>query len=354
MNGLEGDIRAQGELLRDLLVVYRQDELLESAASLLSPGCPVVFAGMGGSLAAARPAAARVAAAGVWAIAAEAGELLHYGLDSLPRGSLVILVSQSGRSAETLALGQRLRCASGSRVIAIVNDLASPLARLADLVLPMHVGPEVTVSTKTFIATFVVAHALADVLVGAGGATVSMALAADLSSKLASLTSTPEIAAASAARFSTVSALVVIGRGPSFAAADYGALILKEAAALATEAMLGGSFRHGPIEIAGPRTGIIVLAPSGPTQSLCVQLATDMARVGSPTWLLTETNPRPTEVVTFAATDELVATCLPKVPELLAPVLYCVPLQHLAVQLAAARSRQPGVFEHAMKVTVIE
>jgi glucosamine--fructose-6-phosphate aminotransferase (isomerizing) len=351
---LEADILGQGELLREVLLVYRQPDLLRSAAALLSPGCPVVFTGMGSSLAAARPAAARVAAAGVWACATEAGELLHYGLDGLPRGSLVVLISQSGRSAETLAIGERLHALRRTRAVAIVNDLESPIAGLADLVLPMHVGPELTVSTKTYVSTFVVAHALADALVGTSGEIVNLALASDLPSKLGSLASLPEIADAGAARLSSVRTLVVIGRGPSFSAAEYGALILKEAAALAAEAMLGGSFRHGPIEIAGPDTGIVVLAPSGPTQSLCVRLATDTARLGSPTWLLTRPDPGAPGAARSETPGGLITSHLPDVPEVLAPLLYCVPLQHLAVQLAAAWNRQPGVVERSSKVTAFE
>jgi len=351
VNGFETDIRAQSALLRDLLTVNRQDDLLGRAAGLFSPGCPVVFTGMGSSLAAARPAAARVAAAGLWATAAEAGELLHYGLDTLRQGSLVVLVSQSGRSAETVALGRRLRSTGGIRIIAVVNDLASPLAGLADIVVPMHAGTEVTVSTKTFVATFVALNALADALIGISGETVNLALGADLASKLSLLASTPEIARASAVRFSSVQSLVVIGRGPAFSAADYGALILKEAAAFAAEAMFAGSFRHGPIEIAGPATGIVVLAPPGQTQSLCVRLATDTARLGSPTWLLAGPDQGTPNGSRVDALDGLVISDLPDIPEVLAPLLYCVPLQHLAVHLAVMRNRQPGVVERSSKVT---
>jgi glucosamine--fructose-6-phosphate aminotransferase (isomerizing) len=354
MTSFEADIRAQGELLTELLTVNRQDELLSRAAALFSPGCPVVFTGMGSSLAAARPAVSRLVAAGLWATATEAGELLHYGLDTLVRGSLVVLVSQSGRSAETLAIGQRLRSTTGTRVIAVVNDLASPLADLGDLVVPMHAGPEVTVSTKTFMATFIAMNALADVLIGASGETINLALRANVASKLASLTSSPEMARVSAARFASVHALVVIGRGPAFAAADYGALILKEATAYPAEAMFAGSFRHGPIEIAGCATGVVVLAPSGPTQSLCVRLAGDTARLGSPTWLLTTTDHGTDARAGAEIADGLVISELPEAPEVLAPLLYCVPIQHLAVELAAIRKRQPGVVERSSKVTAFE
>ena len=118
--------------------------------------------------------------------------------------------------------------------------------------------------------------------------------------------------------------------------------------------MLGGSFRHGrAIEIAGPATGIIVLAPAGPTQSLCVRLAADTARAGSPTFLLTgaAAGERPGALPEAA---DLTTAHLPEVPELLAPLLYCVPMQHLAGQLAAGRNRQPGVVERSSKVTAVE
>jgi len=219
----------------------------------------------------------------------------------------------------------------------------------------MHAGTEVTVSTKTFIATFVALNALADVLVGTDGNTVNRALGADLVSKFGLLVSTPEMARASAVRFSRVQSLVVIGRGPAFAAADYGALILKEAAAFAAEAMFAGSFRHGPIEIVGPATGVVVLAPPGPTQSLSVRLATDTARLGSPTWLLTGGRGQGSGALAgHDTTDGLMTTDLPEVPEFLAPLVYCVPLQHLAVQLAVMRNRQPGVVERSSKVTDLE
>ncbi len=65
------------------------------------------------------------------------------------------------------------------------------------------------------------------------------------------------------------SALVVVGRGPALSAADYGALILKETAAIAAECLAGGSFRHGPLEVAGAAVGVVVLAPTGPTSGLC-------------------------------------------------------------------------------------
>lgn len=354
MTGFEADIRAQGVLLHALFTVNRQDELMEAAAGLASPGRPIVFTGMGSSLAAARPAAIRLSTAGMWATVTEAGELLHYEAEGLLPGTLVVLVSQSGQSAETVRVGRRLRAVDGVRLVAVVNDPGSPLAELADVVLPVHAGAEVTVSTKTFIATLLAVHALADALLGASGQTIDTAIQLDLASRVGELASQPQIARPCASRFSGVHALLVIGRGPAYVAAEYGALILKEAAAIPAEAMFGASFRHGPIEVTGPTTGIVVLAPPGPTQSLCRRLATDTARLGSPTWLLTTHNSATDGGDDRLSPDGLLTSDLAVVPEVFAPLLYSVPLQHLAVQLAEMRDRQPGVVERSNKVTASE
>ncbi len=354
MTGFESDIRSQGQLLAALLTVDRQDALLARAAALADPGRPIVFTGMGSSLAAARSAAARVAAGGLWSTVGEAGELLHYGLEALPKGSLVVLVSQSGRSAETTALGERLLAAGGRRIIAIVNDPASPIARMADVVVPIRAGEEATVSTKTFVATLVLLHGLADALIGAGGDTVESALRDGLVERVGAVLADAAIAGPAASAFAGVQALVLVGRGPGFTAADYGALILKEACAIPAEAMFAGSFRHGPIEITGPSTGVIVVAPPGRTSSLCIRLAEDTARLGSPTWLLTGPGDGSNGGITGAGSNGLMVSSLPGVAERFAPFLYCLPLQHLAVRLAVLRHREPGIVERSGKVTVSE
>jgi glutamine---fructose-6-phosphate transaminase (isomerizing) len=352
--GIEADIRAQGDLLQAILTIDRQDELLLAAAALASPGCPVVFTGMGSSLAAARLAAQRIAASGRWTTVVEAGELFHYGLEGWPAGSLFVLVSQSGRSAEVVALAERLRSIGGIRLITVVNDLSSRLASLGDVVVPLRAGMETTVSTKTFLATLVVLQELADALTGDPGRTAGLILGAELPQLVRRLASGPEIADEAALGFSSVDALVVVGRGPAFAAADYAALILKETCALPAEAMPAGSFRHGPIEITGPAAGMIVLAPEGRTQTLSIRLAADTARLGSPTWLLTTSGDVPSSRGVGSDTRGLVVSELPSIPEMLAALLYAVPLQRLAVTLAELRGRQPGVLERSAKVTTME
>ena len=95
----------------------------------------------------------------------EAGELLHYGMGAIRPDALVVLVSQSGRSVETVAVAARLRAAGHPRIVVVTNDEASPMASAADVVLPMLAGDEATVATKTWVTTFSVLGLLARALV---------------------------------------------------------------------------------------------------------------------------------------------------------------------------------------------
>ena len=95
----------------------------------------------------------------------EAGELLHYGLPAIGAEALVVLVSQSGRSIETVAVAERLRAAGHQRLVAVTNDPTSPMAASAHVTLPILAGDEATVATKTWMTTFTVLRLLSESLV---------------------------------------------------------------------------------------------------------------------------------------------------------------------------------------------
>lgn len=345
MTPFELDIAAQGAAIRRATEHYRAGagaDILAAARDLAGAG-PVAFVGMGSSLSASLPAVA-IAARTRAAMAFEAGEVLHYGIDALAPGSTVVLTSQSGRSAETLALAERLRAGGRHRIVAVTNDPASPLAACADVTLPILAGDEATVATKTYVTTTVVLGALAAALAGmhAERGLPDPAVAAAVERIGADLT----IADGAADDLRDVSSLAVIARGPAFAAADYGALIAKETIALAAQPFPGGSFRHGPMEIAGPAVGAIVLAPTGRTTRLATGLAGELAALGSPVWLITDdATPAP------APTDRLRVTTLPAVDEAATPLTMSVPIQRLAAAMARARGRVPGVLLRSQKVT---
>lgn len=347
----ERDIAAQPEALRRAMAFYAGEgaALLEAARAHAAEASRVLLVGMGSSFSAALPAADRIAR-GRFALACEAGDLFHYGLADVGDDALVILVSQSGRSVETLAVAEWLQSRGHRHLVAVTNDLASPLAGLCGLALPILAGEEATVSTKTFITTFVVLHALASALTGEGDATATgtqpSAGLADAMAEAVQQVAAP-VAVAEAMRDCV--SVSLIARGPSVAAADYGALIMKETVAMPCEAFSGGSFRHGPLETAGPRVGIVVLAPSGRTQHLGTRLALETSQLGSPTWLIGDDAAElPPE------TDRLRVMTLPAVDEAFAPLLSSVPIQRLAAALARQRGRVPGILLRSSKVTETE
>lgn len=350
MTTFESDIREQGAALRRVLDAYAdtENDALVRVRSVGERAPQVVFAGMGSSLSAALPAATRLARCQPTSVV-EAGELLHYGTDGIKPGTVLVLVSQSGRSAETLALGRRMRAGGTVQIVAVTNDADSPLAEIADIALPIHAGSEMTVATKTFMTTFIVLQALVDALTADQDSLVAAAIAWDLPGIIDAVAANGEPAARAAEQFKDCHSLVVVARGPAFSAANYGALIIKETVAMPAEAMPGGSFRHGPMEIAGPGVGLIVLAPDGRTRDLCTRLAVETSELESPTWLigsdLGKLPDRPARLLT---------TRLPDLPERLAPLMLSVPIQRLAAALAVRKGREPGILKRSRKVTDIE
>jgi glutamine---fructose-6-phosphate transaminase (isomerizing) len=336
------DVRAQPAVLRGVVEAYAGAERprLDRALRLLAAEAdrPLLVIGMGSSLTAGR---ALAGLPGRLVILEDAGELLHYGLGVASRVGVVVAVSQSGRSYETVAAVERIRVATRIPVIALVNDLDSPLARAADVALPLLAGAEANVATRTYVAAVAILLMLRD-----GGLTDrlvrDLARTADAMEALAD----SGAAEAAAAHLAGCTTLVMLGRGPSLASAYYMALTTKECSAIPAEPLSGGAFRHGPLEIAGPATGIVVFAPSGPTEALGAGIAGETADLGSPTWLLTERPEGPD------ARPGLLVTRLPGgLPETLGALASIVPVQLAAAELARAAGREPGVTRIATKVT---
>jgi glutamine---fructose-6-phosphate transaminase (isomerizing) len=173
------------------------------------------------------------------------------------RDAILVTISQSGKSPDILAFQAEAR-ASGIPTIAITNDALSPLAQDADICLPLHAGPELSVAaTKTFIASAVLAAAI----VGAfGGDQRFNAAIADLPDDLARARDLrwPSLEEAIAKARS----LYVLGRGPSLPIALEAALKLKETSGLHAEGFSAAEVMHGPMELVREGFPILVLAPN--------------------------------------------------------------------------------------------
>lgn len=340
------DIRDQPQALQALL-----DQSPGDAATQLLKRLPrfdrVIMTGMGASLFAQYPAFLALSASGVPVWWVETSELLGDAGGLLTNGSLLWITSQSGRSAEVVALlaervESRPRSQHGRRmaVLGVTNDPASPLAVSADGVLELHCGEEHTVGTRSYVNSLA-AHLLA----------TAIALGQPLSAS-ASLSDMPGCLDAYLAKWDehigaweqTVHQrdLFSLGRGASLAAAMTGALVVKEAANVAMEGMSAAQFRHGPLELAGAHTGVILFPGTGQSVPLAARLGADLAALGA-------------GVVTLAVWDA--PGDGPRLPAARSaqtlPIAEVVPLQLLSVLLAERQGLEPGSFRHIAKVTTI-
>ncbi len=303
---------------------------------------PVVFTGMGASLFAAVPAALTLRAAGRAAVAMPASEVLTSGR-GWPNAAYVA-VSQSGRSAETLAA---VRAAPGPR-LALTNTASTPLAGVADLALPIGSDPDGSISVRTYTASLLAAAALAAALLGRAPAAVPDV--ADLAVAMTELLDRADAAAAwIAARLGDVRAVDVVGQGRAAAAAGYGALLLREATRIPAAAFDTHQYLHGPIEVAEQGVGVVLF---GSGREL--RLARDLASAGAVVLLVTAAGVRGPDEPPNRTPSRLGVITLPAVRPPLQPILEAVPVQLLAVQLAGARGLVPGKFRHHQDDTKVE
>jgi glucosamine--fructose-6-phosphate aminotransferase (isomerizing) len=266
-----------------------------------------------------------------------AGPSLVTLYDSPPRlkGALVVGISQSGRSpdvVETVANARR----AGSPTLAIVNDPESPLARAAAEVVPLHAGVERSVAaTKTYTAQLLAVALLASSLSGSRRHAEGLGALPDA---VDDALGTEGAARRAAPRVASAPRLVVLSRGLNYPTAHEIALKLKELALLDAEALSGADFRHGPIALAGPDLSAVVVSPPGTaTEADLEALAAELKRRGSPVLL-----------VGPAGRGSL---AVPRLPELLSPIVAVVPGQLLAFHAARCRGLDPDAPQGISKVT---
>jgi glucosamine--fructose-6-phosphate aminotransferase (isomerizing) len=321
------------------------------ARQLAGPACPlcspasrrllgssrVVLTGMGSSFYACYPAYLRMAQAGRPVTLWETAELLHFAAGAIDAGTLVIAVSQSGETVEIVSLLERLP--RSQPVLGITNVPGSTVGRRADLLLELGAEPGSYATTQTYVNSLAwllgVMHAALEESLEAFAAAVEQAAAAlesliEQSFSRADLTLSPG------------GHLVFLARGPSLASAQQAALLSHEVAGRGAAALSAASFRHGPLEMAGPGLQAVVFLPHGPTAGLLENLARDLAGFGARVLRIADER-RGVGDWRHAPVDEE-----------LAPVVNIAPVQVLACRAARAAGREPGVLRQAASITRIE
>jgi glucosamine--fructose-6-phosphate aminotransferase (isomerizing) len=155
--------------------------------------------------------------------------------------------------------------------------------------------------------------------------------------------------------------IVILGRGPARAAAEMGALTIKEAVGIPVESLETAQFRHGPLELAGPDLAAIVIATEPETIALDLGLAEELLASGAAVLLVTQGPVSPTGATrprmqpgTYPGMQPGMYVELGEVNRALAPAVSILPAQLLAWRLASLRGREPGSYYRASKVTTRE
>lgn len=340
----------EGEYLRDLLdeplVLERTLAGLQESAALsglardLERGRfrRVVLTGMGGSFHALHPLFLSLNRSGVTTLMAETSELIHSMPEALDAATLLVVLSQSGRSVEVLRL---LEMRGATPVLAVTNHADADLARQADAVVLTEAGEEFSVSCKTYVASLLALQWLRGVLCPRERAHAAAELSGVASAAEGYLKDWRDHVQVLWQEMQDVRHLFLVGRGESQAAAGTGGLILKESAKFHAEGMSSAAFRHGPIEIVGSGVYVLVFQGERAVASLNKGLIGDVRKAGG-------------RAVLIGSEAEISAYRLPGPWSLATPILEILPVQMLSLALAVHANREPGKFQLITKVTTIE
>ena len=335
------DIVAQPQAIDDTVSALEEGEPLKSLSDRLAGGTyrRILLTGMGSSFHALHPLNLELINHGYTPLVAETSELIYYMPGLLDRNTLIVAVSQSGRSVEILRLleiNQRR-----AAIIGITNTPESPLATEADAALLTNAGKEFSVSCKTYVASLAALAWLGSLL-----------CRRDLQNTLSEL----EQAAPAVKRYlecwsnhvqsmipllAGVRDLFLTGRGTSLAAVGTGGLIIKESTHFHSEGMSSAAFRHGPMEMLNPEIFVLVFGGDIGVRNLNSRLTQDIRRKGGRAELVAEDAPQQ-------------AFRLPSAPQSLRPLLEILPVEMMTLALAALTGREAGKFEIGSKVTTAE
>lgn len=267
----------------------------------------------------------------------EVASEFRYRSPIITPSTLVVAVSQSGETADTLAAIRDARI-KGARVFGITNVVGSPVARESDGVIYTKANKEIAVaSTKSFLGQVVSLTLLAMLLAQSKGKLTTKQIRL-LFSELADtaeqveriLQDNASIKEAASACKDATSALF-IGRGMGAAVATEGALKLKEISYLHAEAYPAGEMKHGPIALIEEGFPVIAIATNSPTYDKVISnLCESKARGAMIVAIATEGD---TEIEKHA--DHVIY--VPKVRDALSPITASVPLQLFAREIALMR-----------------
>jgi glucosamine--fructose-6-phosphate aminotransferase (isomerizing) len=285
---------------------------------------------------------------------ATVGSEFRYAPPPLDRRTLVVAVSQSGETADTLA-PTRLARERGCPVVAVTNTVGSAITREADAVIFLQAGPEIAVAaTKTFVAQVTVLVLVAAELARLRGR-LDSAFEAELVARLRALPGQarralelgPAVREA-AHRYVNSRGFMFVGRGLTFPAALEGALKLKEVSYTHAEGYAAGEMKHGPISLLDAECPLVAVATrSSVYEKLVSNVMEGRARDARVIAVATEGDQ---EIDRYA--DDVFR--VPATLEALSPILAVIPLQLFAYHMAVARGTDVDQPRNLAKSVTVE
>jgi glucosamine--fructose-6-phosphate aminotransferase (isomerizing) len=278
----------------------------------------------------------------------------RYGDPVIDPTTLVIAMSQSGETADTIE-AVRIAKESGCGVLGICNVLGSHLTRLADAMLYTRGGPEIGVAaTKTYVSQLIVMTLFALYLAKLRGTTPDRRLAeiAEGTKLLPAavdivLNTSDEIRKA-ARRLRKAQSVLFLGRYVNFPTALEGALKLKEISYIHAEGYPAGEMKHGPIALLDSTVPVVGIVTEDRVREKMLSN-------------LMESKAREAPVVVVANRDDAEAKSVadyvfwvPKVDELLAPIVNVIPLQLLAYHIADIEGKDVDQPRNLAKTVTVE
>lgn len=278
----------------------------------------------------------------------------RYGKTLLTPNDIVIAISQSGETADTLAAIKRAH-EEGAFVYGICNVIGSSISREADTGTYIHVGPEIGVaSTKAFTGQVTVLAMLATA-VGKLRGTIPAETVAEIASAISNL---PEIIKETlklndkvenlSKPFTYAQNFLYLGRGYNYPAALEGALKLKEISYIHAEGYPAAEMKHGPIALIDERMPSVIIAPEDDLyEKILSNVQQVKARGGTVVAVVTEGDKVISEIADFAIE-------IPRVPDCLSPIITSIPLQMLAYHIAIQKGCNVDMPRNLAKSVTVE
>ena len=279
----------------------------------------------------------------------------RYRNPPLSAGTLGILVSQSGETADALAALKYMRD-QHVPVLSILNVPESTMARESDAVLDTVAGPEIAVaSTKAFTAQLTVLACLALAMGRANGA-IGAEQEARMTDALLQVPSAAAMILDNAAEIQRLAVRIAgardvlyLGRGACYAIALEGALKLKEICYIHAEGYAAGEMKHGPIALIDAQVPVIAIVPSGPLFEKTASNVQEAAARGGQ--VIVFSDKEGAAKLKGIAAETII---LPTVDPFVAPILYAIPVQMLAYHVALLKGTDVDQPRNLAKSVTVE